>query len=130
MQRTAQVLVAGTVVCRLPQPYVRELMAAQRPVDAAVHEMLCRWVVTAHGYMEALAWQSVRTRLAHTLARLAQRHPCREVDATHAELAAMVGTRQEEVTRLLRVFRELGLVAKQPYRPGLVVLDAERLAAF
>ena len=89
----AQVLVAGTVVCRIPQPHVRRLRAAHPPVDAAVDEMLCRWVVTAHRRMEALAWHSVRTRLAHTLARLARLHPRREVDATHAELAAMVAGR-------------------------------------
>jgi CRP-like cAMP-binding protein len=76
-----------------------------------------------------LTFYEIKTRLARTLVRLALSSQEQIVSATHAELAAMIGTRQEEVTKLLYHFRALGLVASVPHRPGLRVLDLERLAS-
>lgn len=50
---------------------------------------------------------------------------------THVELAALVGVRQDEVSRLIADLCRHRFTAKRDrdHRPGLVVLDVEALAA-
>ncbi len=77
-----------------------------------------------------LAFYGMKARLAHVLAEWAARNRWRMVTKTHEELASMVGTRPEEVTKALRNFRECGLVAFKPHERGLTVLRIERLASY
>ena len=125
----AKVLVEATVAYRLSYPHVLELMSTSFTVSSYVCALLLRQLGESYRIIEALAFYEIKTRLARTLVRLAL---CSEeliVSAPHAELAAMIGTRQEEVTKLLGHFRALGLVASAPHRRGLRVLDRARLAS-
>jgi len=94
-----------------------------------VCKLIARQLGESYRIIEELAFYEIKTRLARTLVRLALSSEELIVSATHAELAAMIGTRQEEVTKLLGHFRALGLVASAPHRPGLRVLDLERLTS-
>ena len=125
----AKVLVDATVAYRLSYPHVLELMSASLPVSTYVCKLIARQLGESYRIIEELAFYEIKTRLARTLVRLALSSEELIVSATHAELAAMIGTRQEEVTKLLRHFRALGLVASAPHRPGLRVLDLERLTS-
>lgn len=84
-----------------------------------------------------LATQDVASRLAGALVRLAREHgaahPLPEapqavrigVRLSHQDLAALVGTARETVSRVLAAFRKAGLVRVE--RGYLVVLDMARL---
>ena len=125
----AKVLVDATVAYRLSYQHVLELMSTSLPVSSYVCKLIARQLGESYRIIEELAFYKIKTRLARTLVRLALSSQEQIVSATHAELAAMIGTRQEEVTKLLYHFRALGLVASAPHRPGLRVLDIERLAS-
>ncbi len=125
----AKVLVDATVAYRLSYQHVLELMSTSFTVTSYVCKLIARQLRESYRIIEELAFYEIKTRLARTLVRLALSSEELIVSATHAELAAMIGTRQEEVTKLLRHFRALGLVASAPHRPGLRVLDLERLTS-
>ena len=50
--------------------------------------------------------------------------------ATHRELAWMVGTRPEEVTKALRHLRAAGLVEYEPRQTGITIPNRPALAAY
>ena len=125
----AKVLVDATVAYRLSYQHVLELMSTSFTVTSYVCKLIARQLRESYRIIEELAFYEIKTRLARTLVRLALSSQEQIVSATHAELAAMIGTRQEEVTKLLCHFRALGLVASAPHRPGLRVLDLERLTS-
>jgi len=125
----AKVLVDATVAYRLSYQHVLELMSTSFTVLSYVCKLIARQLGESYRIIEELAFYEIKTRLARTLVRLALSSQELIVSATHAELAAMIGTRQEEVTKLLCYFRALGLVASAPHRRGLRVLDLERLSS-
>jgi CRP-like cAMP-binding protein len=125
----AKVLVDATLAYRLSYPHVLGLMSTSLPVSSYVCTLLSRQLEESYRIIEEMAFYEIKTRLARTLVRLALASEELIVSATHAELAAMIGTRQEEVTKLLAHFRALGLIASVPHRRGLRVLDLERLAS-
>ncbi|MBV9282093.1 MAG: winged helix-turn-helix domain-containing protein, partial [Chloroflexi bacterium] len=51
------------------------------------------------------------------------------VERTHREIAAGVGAHEHHVAKVLRAFRQEGLIASQRGRAGLVIRDAAGLAA-
>ncbi len=104
-------------------------MSTSLTVTLYVCTLILRQLGESCRIIEELAFYEIKTRLARTLVRLALSSEELIVSATHAELAAMIGTRQEEVTKLLGRFRALGLVASAPHRRGFRVLDLERLAS-
>jgi CRP-like cAMP-binding protein len=125
----AKVLVDATVAYRLSYHHVLQLMSTSFTVSSYVCTLILRQLGESYRIIEELAFYEIKTRVARTLVRLALSSEELIVSATHAELAAMIGTRQEEVTKLLGHFRALGLVASAPHRRGLRVLDLERLAS-
>src|SRR6266516_2535582 len=125
----AKVLVDATLAYRISYHHVLQLMSTSLTVTLYVCMLISRQLGESYRIIEELAFYEIKTRLARTLVRLALSSEERLVSATHAELAAMIGTRQEEVTKLLCYFRALGLVASAPHRRGLRVLDLERLSS-
>jgi CRP/FNR family transcriptional regulator len=123
----AKVLVDATLAYRLSYHRVLGLMSTSLLVSSYVCTLLSRQLEESHRVIEDLAFYEIKTRLARTLVRLALSSEELIVSVTHAELAARIGTRQEEVTKLLCHFRALGLVASAPHRHGLRVLDRARL---
>ncbi len=125
----AKVLVDTTLAYRISYHHVLQLISTSLTVTSYVCTLISRQLGESYRIIEELAFYEIKTRLARTLIRLALSSEELIVSATHAELAAIIGTRQEEVTKMLSHFRTLGLVASAPHRRGLRVLDLERLSS-
>jgi CRP-like cAMP-binding protein len=119
-----------TMVYRIPLDRVLEIISADPSVAVSVLRLAYDCLDDAQDRLADLALCDVKTRLAHTLARLASRGSTETVHATHRELAWMVGTRPEEVTKALRHLREAGLVEYEPRRSGITVPNTLVLAAY
>jgi CRP-like cAMP-binding protein len=119
-----------TAVYRIPYDRVVEIMNDHPGVAVSVLRLAYECLEDARDRLADLALYDVKTRLAHTLARLATRESTKTVNATHRELAWMVGTRPEEVTKALRHLRDAGLVAYQPRHTGITVPNPPVLAAY
>lgn len=121
---------SGTTAYRIPCDQLQRFMLQNPAVAIRVLDLASR----RFGYMcdrvEELVLYDVKTRVARTLARLAAVNGQRTVRETHEQLASRVGTRQDEVTKAISHFRRLGLVTSRPHRPGIELLDVERLASY
>lgn len=80
--------------------------------------------------IHALAFSSVRRRLAHLLAELAEPGERPVVQRTRADLASLLGTRAEEVTKALRSLMDKGLVEYPSHGRTITLLDRERLCRY
>jgi CRP/FNR family transcriptional regulator, cyclic AMP receptor protein len=120
----------GTIVYRIPLTSIEELCLSRPPFALSVVQLLSRRLADARARIEDFALHDSRARLAHALAQLASENPRRMVPETHQELAWMIGTRSEEVTKLLRQLRREGLVGYSAEHPALVVLDIDRLVSY
>ena len=129
-QTCVEALDDGTVVCSLPMRHFMLLIAVHPVIARRLFGQLCRRLADAHERIAEVTLYGVKPRLAHTLARLARLDDDRMVGETHAQLAMMIGTRPEEVTRALHDLAARRLIALQPHRHGITVLDLEGLAAF
>lgn len=119
-----------TVIYRIPFDRVVEIIKSDPSIAVSVLQLAYDCLDDAHDRLADLALYDVKTRLAHTLARLATRGSTETVHATHRELAWMVGTRPEEVTKALRHLRDAGLVQYQPRHSGITIPNAPVLAAY
>ena len=119
-----------TVVYRIPFDRVVEIIKSDPSIAVSVLRLAYDCLDDAHDRLADLALYDVKTRLAHTLARLATRNSAGTVQATHRELAWMVGTRPEEVTKALRHLRDAGLVQYEPRQTGITVTNRPALAAY
>ena len=110
---------------RFPGPRLLEILAAYPPVQARLGAVLARTLARAYDAMTELVLYDVETRLARTLVRLAAEETDGEryVGATHAELGWRINAVREDISRYLRRFARLGLIATEPHRRGLVVRD-------
>jgi CRP-like cAMP-binding protein len=75
--------------------------------------------------LEQLAYSTVAARLAAELLELGGDDPEAVVRATHQQLADMLGTWRETISKTLRDFRRRGLVASE--RRRLILLDTNAL---
>jgi CRP-like cAMP-binding protein len=78
-------------------------------------------VVEAENRLEQMAYSTIASRLAALLLDLAQDDPAGVVRVTHQELADMLGTWRETISKTLQDFRRRGLVASG--RRQLTLLD-------
>lgn len=124
-----QALVAGTryshsavaledcVVCFIPRPDFLRLMQANHQFSAALMQLFAQALGLAEERMLHLAYKPVRERLAGALL-LVQRTFLRENDVLpfrialgREDLAALVGTAKETVSRLLSEFKNTGIIS-------------------
>ena len=82
-------------------------------------------VVEAENRLEQMAYSTIAARLASLLLELGGEDPRNVVHATHQELANMLGTWRETISKTLQDFRRRGLVASS--RRRLTLLDIEGL---
>ncbi|MGC9333121.1 MAG: Crp/Fnr family transcriptional regulator [Anaerolineae bacterium] len=82
-------------------------------------------LVEAENRLEQMAYSTISSRLAALLLELAADDPHDVVHATHQELADMLGTWRETISKALQDFRQRGLVASG--RRRLTLLDKEGL---
>lgn len=120
----------GTVVYHVPAQEFRVWMIEHPQVAVEALALLSARLAEARDRIADLALYDVKTRLAHTLAKLAAENAHHAVVATHEELARIVGTRQEEITRALQLFRTQGLVRYRPHQRGMIVPDVDLLTNY
>jgi len=125
-------LVAGhtpTVVYQIPQSALRQLLDTNSGVAVRAIELLGRELARMADRVEDLALHDTATRLEHALVEMAQ--PVDKklvVRQTHAEIAAWIGVRPEEVTKRIAALRREGVIHTQPRRPGITIVNLERLS--
>lgn len=76
-------------------------------------------------YVTQLAQKTVRERLANTLLNLSEIYIDEPINLTREDLANFVGTATETLIRLLKEFREEGLIEVQTRK--LIILDRKRM---
>jgi len=121
-----------TVACAVPRTVVTELIEASRPFAAAVMAHLARELRLSEEMLMILTQRSVRHRVAELLLLLdgrrtgrEQRRPLPAVRLKRREMAQMVGTTPETLSRTLAGFAREGLIHVD--RRNIVILDPDGL---
>lgn len=99
--------VEESLICIMRREDVERLIVKKPQVAMRMLEVLADRLNATESQLEALAFRSVRARLAGALLRLAQDG---EVRASHQELSEMVGAYRETVTKTLDDFQREGFV--------------------
>jgi CRP-like cAMP-binding protein len=120
----------GTVVYSVQWSYVLELVAFDLGAVGSLAALPREGMLQHQRLISELAFSNTRSRLAHKLADLAERDPAHVVTTSREELAAMIGTRPEEVSRALRGLQEEGLVFYRPHGRAIGVLSPGLLASY
>jgi CRP/FNR family transcriptional regulator len=119
-----------TVVYFLERKRFAQLLQAEPQMGIAAATVLERLLGELGEVAEDLGLFGVRARLAHCIARNAPTDRDERLKLTHEQLAWHIGSQQERVTRELRTLREEELISSTPRRPGIEVLEVERLADY
>lgn len=119
-------------VCTLSRRDVQEVLLADPRVSRRLIELISRRLIEAERKLEDFAFKSVPERLVTLLLQLAHINPNEQsapitlpARYTHQQLAEMIGTYRETVTKTLNDFRSLGLVRSEKGKIQLV--DPARL---
>lgn len=129
--RTMAVVVSDdALLYGLPRRRLLDAMATDPALAARVYGQVERRLAELYDRVKELAVGDAAMRLARTLVRLAHGAEPPVVPATHAELAAWVGTSRERVTKLLAPWRVQGLIATPEHGRGIVLRDPAALAAY
>jgi CRP-like cAMP-binding protein len=116
----AVALEAG-VVWAVPGQQAREISSTDAMFGFGLMQAIGQRVVEAENRLEQMAYSTIASRLAALLLDLAQDDPAGVVRVTHQELADMLGTWRETISKTLQDFRRRGLVASG--RRQLTLLD-------
>ncbi len=121
----AEVVSQRAVLYRFSGPALLEVLAAQPPALLRLVAELARTLTRVYDDKAEMGLYDVETRLARRLVRLAAEDLDGKgyVSATHEELGWHINAAREDVTRYVRRFARLGLIATEPHRHGLVVRD-------
>lgn len=103
----------------------REICAANPLFGFGLMQAIGQRLMEAEDRLEHMAYRTVPSRLAALLLELGADDPGLVVRATHHELADMLGTWRETISKTLKGFRHRGLVACSHRR--IVLLDCEGL---
>jgi CRP/FNR family cyclic AMP-dependent transcriptional regulator len=125
-----------SVLCLMSEQDVRSMLLTDTRIATRIITSLGRRLAEVEQRLADTVLKTVPQRVAAVLCRLAtaappeaglfsQRAP--QIRLTHEQLAELVGTTRETVTKLLGELRAAGLVRLR--RGGLVVLDLPRLRA-
>jgi len=127
----AQALTDG-VVWVVPRQKMEQLLPQEPALPLLIMENLGRRLQTVERRLGDLAFKSVPQRLAALLLDLAgpaavrSRGPARLPHRyTHQQLAEMINTHRETVTKVFNLFRDDRLLSSN--RQGIVLLDMDRL---
>jgi len=121
----AEVVSRRAEIYRFPGPRLLEVLAAHPNAPLRLVAALARTLTRLYDDKAEVGLYDVETRLARALVRLAAKDPggTGYVGATHEELGWYITAAREDVTRYMRRFARLGLIATEPHRHGLVVRD-------
>lgn len=117
----------GTIVYALPWTTCVGALTQRPDTARALAQLFREGGLEERRLLSALAFSGVKTRLAQTLLRCIDQNSSRTVRETREHLAAMVGSRPEEVTKVLREFKLMGLVSYPPHGRSVFVVNPEEL---
>jgi CRP-like cAMP-binding protein len=117
-----------TVVYGAPQRLLKDILTKYPMVAVRAIEQLGRQVATLADRVEDLALHDTATRLAHALMDMAETEGGQlVVRRTHAEIAAWIGVRPEEVTKQIGVLRRQGIIHMEPRHSGITIFQPDHL---
>lgn len=116
-----------STIYRIPLPTFRRVMCQHVEMAVQVVDLLAVRKTHLLDLIEELAFSSLRTRVVHVLVQCVHDTGSQVVAVTHEELAALVGTSREEVTRTLSALREQGLIQYPPHSRQIEIPDPDRL---
>jgi CRP-like cAMP-binding protein len=122
---TSAVALEPCTVWMLPAKRAREISSTNALFGFGLMQAMGQRVVEAENRLEQMAYSTIASRLAALLLELGANDPDSIVRATHQELADMLGTWRETISKTLQDFRRRGLVASS--RRQLTLLDKEGL---
>ena len=118
----------------VPRARLHALLERDRDVASLLTRLLAARVKDSVRQLESIVWNSVPSRLAGALLRLAERNGVAEsagtrVDLrlTHQELANLIGSTRETTTSTLNAFRRRGWITL--VRRSIVIVRPDRLAS-
>ncbi|MEN8838092.1 MAG: Crp/Fnr family transcriptional regulator [Celeribacter marinus] len=106
----------------IPRRVFDDLVATSKSFRTFVFSAYSRRITDLFHVIEEIAFQKVDIRLAQKLVELADEHAT--LKATHAQLAAELGTAREVISRQLQEFQRRGWVATARGEVKLLDIDA------
>ena len=114
-------------LCVMSRSDVEHLLLSKPRVALRFMEMIAARLKDVETRMETVAFKSVPTRIATFLLQLAGEETGKIEGVSHQDLADMVGTYRETVTRILNEFRGEGYI--ELGRLNVAILDRDALQA-
>jgi CRP/FNR family cyclic AMP-dependent transcriptional regulator len=121
---SSAVALEACTVWIMPRKQALEISSTDAMFGFGLMQAMGQRVLEAENRLEQMAYNTIASRLAALLLELADDRKA-VVYATHQELADMLGTWRETISKTLQDFRRRGLVASG--RRRLTLLDLERL---
>jgi CRP/FNR family cyclic AMP-dependent transcriptional regulator len=109
----------------MPRQQALEISSTDAMFGFGLMQAMGQRVMEAENRLEQMAYSTIASRLAALLLELGGEDPKNIVHATHQDLADMLGTWRETVSKTLQDFRRRGLVASG--RRQLTLLDKDAL---
>ena len=118
-----------TIVYLVPWTGVLEVLALQSGTALSFIDLFRQDLQAEVRLINQLAFCTTRERLARELLHVAEQEHCRTFKRTRPQLASDVGSRPEEVAKLLGRFKAEGLVTYPSHGRRITVSDLEGLRA-
>jgi CRP/FNR family cyclic AMP-dependent transcriptional regulator len=118
---TRAVALEPCTVWTMPQEQAMEISSSNAMFGFGLMQAMGNRVVEAENRLEQMAYSTISARLAVLLLELAANDPEGTIRATHQELADMLGTWRETISKTLQDFRHQGFVTSG--RRQLTLLD-------
>lgn len=122
---TSAVALEPCTIWAMPRQRALEISSDEAMFGFGLMQAMGHRVVEAENRLEQMAYSTIASRLASLLLDLEGDDPEGVVHATHQELADMLGTWRETISKTLQDFRHRGLVASG--RRQLTLLDKQGL---
>jgi CRP/FNR family cyclic AMP-dependent transcriptional regulator len=122
---TSAVALEACTIWAMPRQRVVEISSDNALFSFGLMQAMGQRVVEAENRLEQMAYSTIAARLAALLLELGGEEKQATVRATHQELADMLGTWRETISKTLNAFRRRGLVSSG--RRLLTLLDREGL---
>ncbi len=114
-------------LCVMSRSDVEHLLLSKPRVALRFMEMIATRLKDVETRMETVAFKSVPTRIATFLLQLSEHTNGKIEGVSHQDLADMVGTYRETVTRILNEFRSAGYI--ELGRLNVTILDKQAVQA-
>ena len=122
---THAVALERCTIWTMPRQRALEISSTDAMFGFGLMQAMGQRVMEAENRLEQMAYSTISSRLAALLLELGGEEPRNTVRATHQELADMLGTWRETVSKTLQEFRRRGWIASG--RRQLTLLDKEAL---